>query len=98
MDEAFPEIQSIALFQVSGSCAQDWLHHTYSHPGLVPPIAGLEWRRLTRQSLPSRSGPQDPEHIFEHIARVSPGSTSLAVRDSLFGRHEWPEYGPLVVC
>jgi hypothetical protein len=78
INEGLGQIDLAAITQVSSERFEDPPEHAVLYPLLHAAVARLVRRVLTRQRLPRRAGPQDPEHAVEHATGIDTWPT-LAV-------------------
>src|SRR5665647_496600 len=78
IDESLGQIDLAAVSQVLCERLENLPEHSIRNPLLHPAVARLVRRVLAGQRSPRSSGPKDPEHSVENVARGNP-RTTLAV-------------------
>lgn len=78
IDEGLRQINLAAIAQVLSERLEDLPEHAVLDPLLHSSMTGLVRRVLARQRFPRSSGPEDPEHAVENVARIDARS-ALAI-------------------
>src|SRR5579862_10000411 len=94
--EGLGQIDLAALAQVLGERLEHPPEHTFGDPLLHATVDRLKWWILTRQRTPRCSGPENPEHPVEHVARLTTWS-AFAVLATLWLGNQRLDNTPLLV-